>query len=391
VFDVVAGQQHAKTYFARALERGGLSHAYLLAGEPGLGKAVFARELAAAIVSGCEGHGDCEPCPRPCADAQREARLLSLDRARRGLHPDLAVIEREGELIRIDQVERLVAELALKPFSAERRAWVILEADKLTGEAANKLLKSLEEPPAHVFFILVSGAPERVLPTIVSRCQTIAFTPLPDAEVELFVRERYTLNDEQAAACARLARGSAERAARLAEDERGETQSRRARYLRLAARIAAADRSAEWSFIEAVAADELAIEAEIDAAVEIRVAELERAVADKREFERLAKRLRDEAKRRDKARAARLSSLDAVDHLMSWLRDLWVSACGAPQTAWNQDHLAELSAASVARPERYARLLELAAETRKDMYLNIDRRLALQAMFSRFQEVDHRA
>ena len=389
MFEQIAGQEHAKIYFARALERG-LSHAYLLVGEPGLGKARFARDLGAAIVAGCDGYGDCESCAQPCADESRALVLADLDRARRGLHPDLSVIEREGELIRLDQVDRLVSELALKPFAAARRSWVILEADKLTGEAANKLLKSLEEPPAHVYFVLVSSAPQRVLPTIVSRCQVIEFAPLPDQQIELFVQQHFGLTGDQAAACARLARGSVERATRLCEDETGAQQARRSNYLRLAACIANADRAAEWSFLEAVAADEQAVEAEVEALVAERLVELERSVADKKEFDRLAKRLRDEAKRRDQARAMRLVSLDAVDYLISWLRDLWVVACGVPQATWNLDRRAELNAGAAARPECYARLLELALAARKDLYLNVDRRLALQAMFSRFEEVDTR-
>ncbi len=390
MFDLVAGQDHAKAYFARALARG-LSHAYLLTGEPGLGKDDFARELGAAIVAGCEGNGDCEPCEAPCDDARRAEVQAVLDRVRRGLHPDFSVVEREGEVIRLDQIDRLVAELALKPFTAERRVWVILEADRLTVEAANKLLKSLEEPPAFVYFLLVTSALERVLPTIVSRCQTVEFAPLADEQVEAFVRDRFGLAGDEAAACARLARGSVERAARLAEDGRDPTQSRRARYLRLAARIAAGERDAEWSFLDAIATDEQGVEEAIDERVEERVAELARTIPDAREVERLGKRLRDEAKRRDKARAARLVALDAVDHLISWFRDLWVSACGAPETVWNQDRHDELARAAIARPERYARLLELVVATRKDLFLNVDRRLALQAMFARFQEVETRA
>jgi DNA polymerase-3 subunit delta' len=86
--------------------------------------------------------------------------------------PDLQVVEREGDVIRIEQVERLVAELALKPFVSQRRVWVILEAETLTREAANKLLKSLGAP-AHVYSCR-ERPPER-LPTIASRCQTIEF------------------------------------------------------------------------------------------------------------------------------------------------------------------------------------------------------------------------
>jgi DNA polymerase-3 subunit delta' len=301
------------------------------------------------------------------------------------------VIEREGEVIRLDQVDQLVAELALKPFAGARRVWIILEADKLTVEAANKLLKSLEEPPAYVYFLLVTSALEQALPTIVSRCQIVEFAPLADHQVEEYLGRHFDLAGDEAAAYARLARGSVERAARLAEDGRDAATSRRALYLRLAARIAAGERDAEWTFLDEVAADEQRAEYAVDVRVDELMAELERTIGDPRELDRLVRRLRDEAKRRDRVRAARLVALEAVDHLMSWFRDLWVSASGAPDAVWNRDRQAELVRAAVARPERYAHLLELAAATRKDLYLNVDRRLALQAMFARFQEVETRA
>jgi DNA polymerase-3 subunit delta' len=390
VFEQISGQEQAKAYFARALERG-LSHAYLLAGQPGLGKADFARDLGAALVAGCEGYGDCSSCAQGCSDERRQQARAQREQARQGLHPDLNIIEREGELIRLDQIDRLVAELALKPFAAERRVWLILEADKLNSQAANKLHKSLEEPPPYVYFVLVSDDQQRVLPTIVSRCQVIEFAPLSDEEVEQYVEQSFGLSGDRAAACARLAHGSVERAARLCRDEGGSQESRRSRYLRLAASIAAGDRDAEWSFLEAIEADKQAAEAEIEERVAKRVSELERSVADQKDLERLSLRLRDEAKRRDKVRALRQASLEAIDYLISWLRDLWVTACGVPQAVWNQDRRDELAAGSVARPERYADLLELVVATRKDLSLNIDSRLAMQAMFTRFQEVTTRA
>ena len=145
MFDAIPGQARAKALFARALAGDGLSHAYLLAGPEGLGKLEFAREVGVAMVAPCGGCGACADC----------------ERARRGAHPDLRVIEREGELIRIEQVAELVAELALKPFAADRRVWVIPEAEQLTPPAANKLLKSIEEPPAHVHFLLVTDRIDR--------------------------------------------------------------------------------------------------------------------------------------------------------------------------------------------------------------------------------------
>ena len=91
--------------------------------------------------------------------------------------------------------------------------------------------------------------------------------------------------------------------------------------------------------------------------------------------------------RREQARVSRLAALDALDHLSSFVRDVWAVGLGAAGAVSNRDRLAELQHAAVARPDLYARLLVVVGHTRKDLSLNIDRRLALQAMFARFQEV----
>jgi DNA polymerase-3 subunit delta' len=394
VFETFAGQQQLKRQFAAALRRDVLSHAYLLCGAQGLGKEAFARELGAAVVAGCYGDGDCQACDPPCEDERRARALSDLDRARRRLHPDLTVVEREGEQIRLDQVETLVAELALTPFVASRRVWIILEADRLKDEAANKLLKSLEEPPAHVYFILVSDQPERVLPTILSRCQMVEFTALSDVEVADYLRASCNIDGLEASALGRLARGSLERAARLAGDvkdarERGE-QPRRARLLRLAARIVAHDRDAERAFLDEVKATREETRKGVQEGLADDVAALERVTPDDRDRAWHEKRLQNQA-RRKQLREERMVTLDALDHLASWLRDLWAVALGAPQVALNVDHGDELAAAAVARPELYGRMLELVAAARYALYLNIDQELALQALFVRIEEVSDRA
>ena len=115
MFAGIPGQEQAKAFFEHVIRAGTLSHAYLLAGPEGLAKTEFARELGAALVAPCENCGACAEC----------------ERARRGMHPDLHLLEREGDLIRVDQIEPVVADLSLKPFSAARRVWVIPEVEYL--------------------------------------------------------------------------------------------------------------------------------------------------------------------------------------------------------------------------------------------------------------------
>ena len=367
MFDDIPGQERAKRYFAASLAKGA-AHAYLLAGDEGLGKKAFALELAAALVSACGGCGACDDCAR----------------ARRGAHPDLAVIEREGEFIRKEQMARVIADLSLKPFAAGRRVWVIVEPEKFKIEAANSFLKSLEEPPAHAHFILVSGAVGRVLPTIVSRCQVVEFRPVADKVLAAHLTSQEGLQPADAEVIARLARGSVGRAHRLIADDRG--PQRRQRYLKLAAAVVFHDRDAERSFVEEVATAEEAAAAEVAVDAARRRDDLERAVADKAERAWRLKVLEARAKR-ETLRVSRLACLDALDHLGSWLRDVWVVGLGGDTAVCNRDYHEQLQHGSVARPELYARLLDVVGATRKDVFYNVDRALALRAMFARFQEV----
>ena len=113
---------------------------------------------------------------------------------------------------------------------------------------------------------------------------------------------------------------------------------------------------------------------------------LTRQFQDKRDLNWYTKKAEERAKR-EAARLRRLAAQDAVDLLGAWVRDLWVVACGASDVLWNCDRADELAGAAVATPEYYARLMAVVARTRKDLYLNIDQKLALQALFARFEEV----
>ena len=96
-----------------------------------------------------------------------------------GLHPDVEVVAPEGNFIRKEEITEINLHAVYRPYEARAKVYVFLEADSFNAEAANAFLKTLEEPPDHVHFILVTDRPERVLPTIASRCQPVAFTSVP--------------------------------------------------------------------------------------------------------------------------------------------------------------------------------------------------------------------
>jgi DNA polymerase III subunit delta' len=114
--------------------------------------------------------------------------------------------------------------------------WIIPECERLNDEAANKLLKSLEEPPAHVYFLLVADRLERVKPTIVSRCQVVDFAPVSDAEVAGHLEHVHHVPPDEAATLARLARGSVDRADATGRRRRGAAAPRAVPAARGAAR-----------------------------------------------------------------------------------------------------------------------------------------------------------
>ena len=305
------------------------------------------------------------------------------------------MLEREGDLIRVEQVEPV--DRRPQPQAVRRRRAASGSSPRsstCTRRRPTSCSRASRSRRRYVVFLLVTDRLERVLPTIVSRCQVVEFRPLSDAEVaRVPARARHGLDGGAAEALARLSRGSVERAARLADDARGAAPPRAStsstpRALagrRAAAPTAPSRRRPSSACSSAQQARDRATRSQAD--LDARLAELERAVPGQ---ERPQAGTQDRPRRAPSARrraAARLAAQDALDLLVSWVRDLWVVACGASDVLWNSDHADELAEAVVATPEYYARLLAVAARTRKDLYLNIDQKLALQAMFARFEEV----
>ncbi len=201
----VLGQELAKRVFKEHLASARVPNAYLLAGPEGIGKRRLALEMAKALV--CERRG-VEPCGecRACGQADRVT------------HPDVHLIgAQEGSgLIRIEEIRHVVGRLALKPYSAPFQVAVIKGADRLTEEAANSLLKSLEEPGASAKFLLTTARPQHCLPTILSRCQMIRCQGLASALIAQALVESKAVDAQAAGVISRLSGGSVSRATDLA-------------------------------------------------------------------------------------------------------------------------------------------------------------------------------
>lgn len=238
-FAQIIGQHRPKEILTRALETGRIPHAYLFAGPPGVGKEALAIEMAKAIY--CSGEG-----PRPCDQCG------GCHRAGHFIHPDLlflfpmpktATVEEEravlDSLVRdpylrlqpwaaptigIERIRELRRVSSLKPLE-KHRVVIIAEADKMTPEAANALLKILEEPPAEMQMILTTARDNALLPTIISRCQRIDFSLLTTDEVAAALQERRSTVPETAQLLARIAQGNYRHAVELLEENLQERRS----------------------------------------------------------------------------------------------------------------------------------------------------------------------
>ncbi len=175
-FAEVVGQELVVATLKRAVAQGKLHHAYLFAGQRGVGKTTLARLLARAANCGAPQEG--EPCNR-CPHCLRILSGQSLD-----------VVEIDGASHRgIDQVRQLREEVAFLPAGARYKVYIIDEVHMLTQEAFNALLKTLEEPPPHVLFIFATTEPHKVPPTVLSRCQAFWLQPIPEALIAAKVAE----------------------------------------------------------------------------------------------------------------------------------------------------------------------------------------------------------
>lgn len=214
VFDLI-GHEAPEAAFEDARSRGRLHHAWLLTGPEGVGKATFAFRAARRLLGAPAD-------PRfGVLGSSPEHSVSRLVMARS--HPDLLVIERVGEdgkarkTIPVDDARKLSEFFSKSPASAPHRVAIIDAADDLNVNAANAVLKTLEEPPPHGVLLLVAHSPGRLLATIRSRCRRLGFAPLAEDQVVAFVAARAGVNDEDALHLARMSGGAPGRAWSLAQ------------------------------------------------------------------------------------------------------------------------------------------------------------------------------
>jgi DNA polymerase-3 subunit delta' len=358
----IEAHPHALAVLGPALPpHGSASHAYLFHGPAGTGKRTIARAFAAALLA----DGSADP------QGVRE-------RVGRDAHPDLTWVTPSGaaEMLVSDVEEPVVAAAARTPFESSRRVFVIEAVDTMNDQAANRMLKTLEEPPSFAHLLLLTDRREDVLATIASRCQHVRFDPLPSLQIA----ERLEgVASDRAQASARLAAGNARLAARLTSEEGGALRASAEDFVRSALAGSTAGRPWMGLLELAKAAGAGAVERE----QERMASELE--LLPGRERKRY-ERERLEAGRRGERRV-RTQTLDLALRLAElWLRDVLCVCEGAPDLIYAVDRRAELE--HDARGREGARLregIELVGDSRLSLSLNVSEELALEALAFRLE------
>jgi DNA polymerase III subunit delta' len=367
LFADIVGQEMAVSILTRSLEQGA-AHAYLFTGPSGVGKSEAALDFAAGLACPDGGCGVCTTCRR----------------VREGLHPDVEIVAPEGNFIRKDEITTINMHAVYRPFEARAKVYIFLEADNFNTEAANAFLKTLEEPPPHVYFILVTDHPERLLPTVVSRCQQVAFSPVPLKAISADLHGRFGLDSGKADLLARAAGGNLSYARELASSESARRQ--REQLLDMARDLPVAGL---WATQAAV--DELMNTVERRAAERVKALDIELQqqlewAGDARTKAWLRKRHEEKMKRQQ--RRLTTQGLYAVTRTYAgWYRDLAAVSVGAVEAVLNQDRLSELQEqASADSLVGYTRAVLAVHQTQERLRYNVDARCAIGDMFRTIKE-----
>jgi len=210
----LVGQDRAVTLLQRNLERGAVAHAYLLVGPPHVGKMTLALELAQAL--NCEAAeppcGECDPCQKVASGKHADVQVI-------GVNSNGNSNDKPRTEISIEQVREMQHSSSLPPFEGKHKVFIIDGAELMSNEAANCLLKTLEEPSEGVIFILLTANDSFLPDTVVSRCQRLELRPIPTSQVETALGERRSLESAKTELLSRLCHGRLGWALTAADDD----------------------------------------------------------------------------------------------------------------------------------------------------------------------------
>jgi DNA polymerase-3 subunit delta' len=339
MFDELTGNSRVKTALKRMLVSNRLPGTLLFTGEDGIGKKRFALEVARTLncrtSKNDEACGVCSSCVRTVRlnvpqreDAEEWKQIIWTD------HPDVGMVVAPRRVLRVEQMRQIEKEANFRPFEGKARVFLIDEADKLNDSSANALLKVLEEPPSTAHLILITARPAMLLPTVLSRCQMIRFSPLTPAEIEAHLTRNKLVDNKTARLRARAAGGSLGRA--LSGDLVTFTSQRKAMLKVLNALVVNNDR-----------------------AQLLRSAEQLNEAQYKEEFE------------------------ERLDVLETLIRDAWMLSLGVkPDQLVNEDLSAELEAiGKQLDSSRAADWILQIEDLREQLIVNVNRKVTTDALF----------
>lgn len=206
-FKNIIGHEQIIHHMQNAIRQKKMSHAYLLCGEAGSGKRLLAEAFAKTVLceeGGIEACGKCKSCKQ----------------AESGNHPDFRVVVREKATLGVKEIrEQVATDVQIKPYSSPYKIYLIDEAEKMTEEAQNALLKTIEEPPEYAIFLLTVSRQELLLQTVLSRCVILPFHPVATERIKGFLMEKKGVPDYLAHSAASFSGGLVGRAVQYAESE----------------------------------------------------------------------------------------------------------------------------------------------------------------------------
>jgi DNA polymerase-3 subunit delta' len=207
-FKEILGHEQIKEHFRNALLSQKISHAYILSGEEGMGRKSLANAFALTLL--CE-----REMVEPCMECPACKQVLS------GSHPDLIYVTHEKPAsIGVDDIRKQINDtIQVRPYSSTHKIYIVDEAEKMTQQAQNALLKTIEEPPEYAIIMLLTTNTEAFLPTILSRCVQMKLKPLRDSVVKDYLKDRLGVSEMDAEVYAAFARGNLGKAITIASSE----------------------------------------------------------------------------------------------------------------------------------------------------------------------------
>lgn len=207
-FNKIIGHEDIISRFRNNIEQGCVSHAYIIGGEEGSGKYTLANAFAKALQcesGGSESCGECKSCKQ----------------AESGNHPDIIYVTHEKpNTISVSEIrEQVVNSMPIKPYNGKYKIYIIRDGEKMTEEAENALLKTIEEPPEYGIVMILTSNPEKLLPTIRSRCMLITTKPIKEKDIHDFLVSKYEVDEKKATFAIEYGQGNLGKAIMLATNE----------------------------------------------------------------------------------------------------------------------------------------------------------------------------